>query len=263
MRNVFQYLMLGSLLIIAVYVVTPASFVMSQEEDSIDMTNSTKESVGQEMVKETASPTGSQFIVKSNLLDNKEIERVLFQEYTESKTHILSYIDTGFSEEVDAVGGVSDEISDINIHFYVTNPFLEDMRMTLNTGIKKGVLTDIHINGATGYRWDDNELVIAYIPLQPQGSTLVTLTAMPIISNKKIDIEISPVLKNKFGDVISTGSVESRSILPKTKTSTARFLKGIGARSEMGNQNVDSQKIDVIDSPADPNTSAVLNQLSQ
>ena len=147
-----------------------------------------------------------------HLLTKQTVEEKLLQKAERSNTNMDSYIDTGFSRKSDNQSYTADRISDIKIHFYVHNDSNDRELVTINTGIKKGLLKYIRLEGATGYRWENDELVIAYIPLSPQGSAVVTLTAMPLISNEAVQIQTTPKVINENGQVVSQGAAESKSV---------------------------------------------------
>ncbi len=125
---------------------------------------------------------------------------------------VVSHVDTGFVNDEDA----ANTISDVKIYFYVTNGSAQNNRLTLYTGIRKGTLSYLRIEGATGYRWEDGELVVAYISLPPNGATIVTITALPFLSNEALNLNLAPVLKNKAGSVIARGAAESKTLMGKS-----------------------------------------------
>ena len=95
--------------------------------------------------------------------------------------------------------------------------------LTLNTGIHKAQLSYIRIEGATGYRWEDEELVIAYIPLTAGSSGLVTLTATPLISGEPLKIQVNPVLKNEGNATVAVGKVETAFVRAKSPNVLKNF----------------------------------------
>ncbi|QQR65360.1 hypothetical protein IPH92_02140 [Candidatus Kaiserbacteria bacterium] len=153
-------------------------------------------------------------------LNKQEVEKIFLDESSESKSEVLSYIDMGFSRNGDTEESVPNQISDIKIYFYVSNNSQRFDRFTINTGIQKGTLNYIRIEGATGYKWENDELVIAYVPLSAGDSTVVTVTALPLISEKPLEIKVSPVVKNREGSVMNTGSIKNKTIYP---TSSSNF----------------------------------------
>ena len=157
------------------------------------------------------------------LLAKQKVEEKLLQKAERSNASVASYIDTGFSRKSDILSFESDRISDIKIYFYVHNDSDNKERLTVNTGIKKGTLKYIRLKGATGYRWEDDELVIAYVPLAAQKSTTVTLTAIPLISHKPVPIQVKPVIRNKKGNVVGRGNSEDKTMQLKPSVDINRI----------------------------------------
>ncbi len=164
---------------------------------------------------------------KPEFLDRSAVEKELAKEFAKSKSAIVTNIDTGFSDSGNVSNKTSSQISDIKIYFHVYNPLRERALLTLNTGIRKGLLTYIRVEGSTGYKWEDDELVIAYIPLPAGSSGLVTLTATPLISGKSLKIQVTPVLKNEGGPIISIGTAETAFVRAKSPSLLKNFEMSI------------------------------------
>ena len=145
------------------------------------------------------------------LLERSEIEEFFLAKHPD-KTSIHSFIDSG---EVGDINALSNEVFDIKIHFFVSSTLPASNRLTLRTGIAEGLLTYLRLEGATGYYWDNGELVIAYVSIPEGGSEIVTLTALPVISGKKTKISTAPVLLDKEGNEIAKGSPESVTLRSK------------------------------------------------
>jgi hypothetical protein len=169
-----------------------------------------------ELIKKISEGTSAPEIFLSEkqpkLLAKETVVEMLYIESKNSKNSVLSYIDTGFSRKSETESYTADRISDIKLYYYVTNNSDVRDRMTINTGIQKDVLKYLRVEGATGYRWENNELVIAYVPLAAGKSSLVTITAIPTISHEPISIETAPVLKDRSGQLIQQGVRESKTV---------------------------------------------------
>lgn len=139
------------------------------------------------------------------LLNKIDAEEKLIQKFQETKESVVAFIDTGFIRKSDNQTPISDRISDIKIYFYIKNNSDQRERLTVNTGIKRGTLKNIRIEEATGYRWENDELVIAYIPLEAESASVVSLTAIPTVTHKPVEISVNPTLKNRNGEVVSQG----------------------------------------------------------
>ncbi|OGG50388.1 hypothetical protein A2704_05630 [Candidatus Kaiserbacteria bacterium RIFCSPHIGHO2_01_FULL_54_36b] len=209
----------------------------STEEDATDIsdTESTETSqptenspsIEEKVIEEKALREEPRRLPKAKLLDRLAVEKSFAKEFDKSHSPVLSYIDVGFSEdESEGSDLASEEIFDIKIYFHVFNPSQQKARLTLNTGIKRGILHDIKIEGATGYRWENDELVIAYIPLLSKGSAIVSLTALPLHSTESLDVTVTPVLKDKSGSVLSSAPSEKASIKPKSTEALSKLSRG-------------------------------------
>jgi|SRR3989338_2153075 len=156
---------------------------------------------------------------KPKLLDRDSVEKILFQKHKEG-TSVESYIDTGEESNIDAS---SNFISDIRIYFLVSTEQAQN-RLTLHTGIQDESVNFVRVEGATGYKWENGELVIAYISLPENGSTMVTVTVLPLISERKVKITVAPELEDKSGNVIAKGTAESKYVRAKLLSA----IKGMG-----------------------------------
>ena len=97
-----------------------------------------------------------------------------------------------------------DSISEVTFDLSVSNPTDKALSLlTIPTGIKQGTLNYIRVTGATGYEWQNGELVIEYVSLPPHGSAIVTVTGLPLISTDDVVIDIAPKVKDKDGVVIA------------------------------------------------------------
>ncbi len=122
----------------------------------------------------------------------------------------------------------SDLISDVAFYFSVSNPTRNPLSLlTIPTGIKQGTLHYIRIEGATGYTWENGELVIAYVSLPPGGSTIVTVTGLPLISEHPITLDIAPKIRLSDGQIIAQNALTHR-IIPGKRADIVRSFQMSG-----------------------------------
>ena len=160
---------------------------------------------------------------KAKLQDSDDVVKAFLKKSHEGLS-VESYVDTGFSDDESASTSTTADISDIKIYFYITNDSQQRSLLTLNTGIRKESVNYLRIKGATGYRWENDELVLGDISLPPNGVSMVTITGRPLISDKKQQFDITPIFKDENGSVIASGTLNSKSVKPKS----TNFVKGFG-----------------------------------
>ncbi len=203
---------------------------------------------------------------KPEFLNRSAVENKFISEFAESKLAVLSDIDTGFSDSGSVPDKTSSQVSDIKIYFHVYNPLRERALLTLNTGIRKGLLSYIRIEGATGYRWEADELVIAYVPLPAGSSGLVTLTATPLISGEPLKIQVNLVLKNEGNATVAVGAVETAFVRAKSPDVLKNFgisrSKDSAAETPAAESSIVTQEVTATSSaPSSPATASSTDQI--
>ncbi len=121
----------------------------------------------------------------------------------------------------------TDLISDVTFYFHVSNPTNDKLSLlTIPTGIREGTLNYIRIEGATGYKWRDGQLVIAYVSLPPGGSATVSVTGLPLISVEPVTIVISPTVRSEDGVLLAKNVSSHHIIAGKRPDIVANFHMG-------------------------------------
>ena len=121
-----------------------------------------------------------------------------------------------------------DSISEMSFKIYIANNTKKNMPlMKIRTGIKEGTLNYIRVEGATGYTFENSELVLAYVSLRPGESTIVTVTGIPLISADDISFDITPTVRDRSGTSVGTAPTVRERIAGKTFTLSNRFRTSV------------------------------------
>ena len=166
--------------------------------------------------------------------------------YFEDRTgEVGVQVDGVFADDIDPQAAlVSNSIDEVQIYFKVSNS--TDQHLTLlsiPTEIQQGTLTNIRVEGATGYSWIHGELVIQYVSLLPNTSIIVTVTGLPVVSSDAVTLSLSPEIRK--GDVLI--SKKSSRINKQIEAKTSALLE----QFTIVQRHVDTSKINAASSDAD------------
>ena len=126
-------------------------------------------------------------------------------------------VSTVFADEVDpSVSTSPDSIDEIEIYIQVTNTSAQNMpQLSVPTGIRKGTLTYVRVEGVTGYEWIDGELVLQYVSLAPGASVVLSVTGLPVISPDPVSISLQPAVLDQSSRLLVRGVANHREIAGK------------------------------------------------
>jgi hypothetical protein len=130
-----------------------------------------------------------------------------------------------FADDLDPTVSTSpDSIGDIQFYIRITNATANNVPLlSIPTGIREGTLNYVRVEGATGYRWINGELVLQYVSLLPDASTVVTVTGLPLISSDSVQIALSPSIRNQDGTVLAQAPASPKQIVGKLLSLNGQF----------------------------------------